>query len=264
VWGRWRKSEARQWSGAAGYRAYAVGDVHGRLDLLDGLLEQIADDHRTRGGHARPLLVLLGDLIDRGPDSRGVIERVLGGALPGFQTLTLCGNHEEALLRLLDEDEVGLLDHWLQFGGDACVRSYGGDPMRLSSLAEADAVARLRQLIPQAHQTFLRSLADTFRFGDYLFVHAGIRPGIPLDRQQPRDLRWIREPFLSDPRDHGMMVVHGHTITVEPDVRANRIGVDTGSYREGVLTALMVDGSERAWLQQRSSGPATTKGEAWA
>ena len=262
--GRWRKSRERQWRGAAGYRAYAIGDVHGRLDLLDGLLRQIAEDHRARGDDARPLLVLLGDLIDRGPDSRGVIERLLSTALPGFQTLALCGNHEEALLRLLDEEEPGLLDQWLHFGGDACVRSYGEDPLRLSSLTEADAVARLRQVIPQAHQDFLRSLADTFMFGEYLFVHAGIRPGIPLERQQPRDLRWIREPFLSDPRDHGMMVVHGHTITAEPDVRVNRIGVDTGSYREGVLTALMVDGGERAWLQQRSSGGPGPGGDEWA
>lgn len=262
MWGRWRKSGTRQWSGAAGYRAYAVGDVHGRLDLLDGLLAQIADDYRQRGDDARPLLVLLGDLIDRGPDSRGVVERVIAGALPGFQTLALCGNHEEALLRLLDEEEAGLLDRWLHFGGDACVQSYGGDPLFLSSLAEGDAVARLRQLIPQSHQDFLRSLADTFRFGDYLFVHAGIRPGIPLERQQPRDLRWIREPFLSDPRDHGMMIVHGHTITDEPDVRSNRIGIDTGSYRDGVLTALVVDGAERAWLQQRAGDPAAMAGEA--
>lgn len=252
MWGRWGKSQARRWQGAKGYRAYAVGDIHGRLDLLDGLLAQIQDDQRDRNDDARPLLVLLGDLIDRGPDSRGVVDRVLGGALPGFQTLALCGNHEEALLRLLDEVEPGLLERWLHFGGDACVRSYGDDPARLSALAEADAVARLRQLIPPAHQDFLRSLADTFRFGDYLFVHAGIRPGIPLDRQQPADLRWIREPFLSDPRDHGMLVVHGHSITDDPDVRANRIGIDTGAYRRGALTALVVDGSERGWLQQRS------------
>ncbi|URD61695.1 metallophosphoesterase [Sphingomonas sp. KRR8] len=252
MWGRWRKAEARQWRGASGYRAYAVGDIHGRLDLFDGLLAQIAADHIARGEGARPLLVLLGDLIDRGPDSRGVLERVLARPHPGFQTLTLCGNHEEALLRLLDEAEPGLLDRWLHFGGDACVRSYGEDPVRLSSMAEHDAIVRLRQLIPQSHQDYLRSLADTFRFGDYLFVHAGIRPGIPLERQQPADLRWIREPFLSDPRDHGMMVVHGHTITDEPDERINRIGIDTGGYRQGVLTALMVDGTQRHWLQQRS------------
>lgn len=249
--GRWRKTKARQWAGAAGYRAYAVGDVHGRLDLLDGLLAQIGADHRSRADGVQPLLVLLGDLIDRGPDSRGVLERVLAQPLPGFQTITLCGNHEEALLRLLDEAEPGLLESWLHFGGDACVRSYGDDPARLSTLDEHAAIVRLRQLIPQAHQDYLRSLADTFRFGDYLFVHAGIRPGIALERQQPADLRWIREPFLSDPRDHGMLVVHGHTITEEPEVRGNRIGIDTGGYRHGLLTALMVDGTQRHWLQQQ-------------
>lgn len=253
MWGRWGKSRARSWQGAMGYRAYVVGDIHGCLDLFNGLLAQIEADHRARQDDSKPLLVLLGDLIDRGPDSRGVIDRVLGGGLPGFQTLALCGNHEEALLRLLDEAEPGLLDRWLHFGGDACVRSYGDDPVRLAAMAEPDAVARLRQLIPPAHQDFFRSLADTFRFGDYLFVHAGIRPGISLERQQPADLRWIREPFLSDPRDHGMLVVHGHSITDDPDVRTNRIGIDTGSYRRGVLTALVVDGRERDWLQQRGA-----------
>jgi len=253
VFGRWRKSATRERRGADGYRVYAIGDVHGRLDLLDGLLAQIADDHRARADGAKPLLILLGDLIDRGPDSRGVVERVLSGPLPGFQTLTLCGNHEEALLRLLDEAEPGLLERWLHFGGDACVTSYGDDPVRLSAMAEPDAIARLRELVPAAHQEFLRSLADTFRFGDYLFVHAGIRPGIPLQRQQPADLRWIREPFLSDPRDHGLVVVHGHTISDEPDVRLNRIGIDTGSYRQGVLTSLVIDGNELSWLQQRSA-----------
>jgi len=253
VFGRWRKSATRERRGADGYRVYAIGDVHGRLDLLDGLLAQIADDHRNRADGAKPLLILLGDLIDRGPDSRGVVERVLSGPLPGFQTLTLCGNHEEALLRLLDEAEPGLLERWLHFGGDACVTSYGDDPVRLSAMAEPDAIARLRELIPATHQEFLRSLADTFRFGDYLFVHAGIRPGIPLQRQQPADLRWIREPFLSDPRDHGLVVVHGHTISDEPDVRLNRIGIDTGSYRQGVLTSLVICGNELSWLQQRSA-----------
>jgi len=251
--GRWRKSRGQERRGASGYRAYAVGDVHGRLDLLDGLLAQIAAHHQAQADEAKPLLVLLGDLVDRGPDSRGVLERVIAGPLPGFQTLTLCGNHEEALLRLLDEAEPGLLERWSHFGGDSFILSYGEDPVRLAALPEPEGIARLRQLIPAAHQEFLRSLADTFRFGDYLFVHAGIRPGISLHRQQPADLRWIREPFLSDPRDHGVVVVHGHTITDEPDVRPNRIGIDTGGYRQGVLTALVIDESELSWLQQRSA-----------
>lgn len=250
ILGRWRQSAESVRQGAAGYRAYAVGDVHGRLDLLDALLDRIAADHSARGGPARPLLVFLGDLIDRGPDSRGVVDRVLNGPLPGFRTITVCGNHEEVLLRLL-AGEKGLLHQWLHFGGDLCIASYGGDPLLYQSVEEERALSLLRALIPAEHQTFLAGLADTFRFGDYLFVHAGIRPGVALQDQLPRDLRWIRRTFLDDPRDHGVMVVHGHTISRDVDLQSNRIGIDTGAYHYGVLTALAVEGEQHWFLQQR-------------
>ena len=256
VFGKWRRSRVAARRGAKGYRAYAIGDVHGRLDLLDGLLAQIEQDHAARPVAAEPLLVFLGDLIDRGPDSRGVLERIMGGPLSGFRTIALCGNHEEVLLRLL-EGERGLLERWLYFGGDSCVRSYGGNAAELRSLPEDQALRRLRELVPAAHWHFIADMADTFRFGDYLFVHAGIRPGIKIGDQTPRDLRWIREEFLSDSRDHGMVVVHGHTISETVEQRPNRIGVDTGAYHSGVLSALGVDAEGHWLLQQAGPGELT-------
>jgi len=249
---RWRKSRRGAHRGAEGYRAYVVGDVHGRLDLLRGLLDGIRQDHAARGGEAALLLVFLGDLIDRGPDSRGVVELVRTGPIGGARTIALAGNHEEVLLRLLD-GERGLLQQWLRFGGDACLASYGGDPQALETAPEQQALARVKELVPDEHRAFLAGLADTFRFGDYLFVHAGIRPGVPLQQQTARDLRWIRRAFLDDPRDHGMTVVHGHTITQEVDLRPNRIGIDTGAHQFGVLTALAIEGDEHWVIQERSA-----------
>ena len=247
---RWRQGRVKAARfGAEGYRAYAIGDVHGRLDLLEGLLKQIEADHRARGGDVTPVLVFLGDLIDRGPQSREVVEKVVAGALPGFQTVVLAGNHEEVLVRLLDGEEE-LLPEWLRFGGAECLQSYGLDPSALLAIPELAALEQLRAAIPAAHNRFLGSLADTFRFGDYLFVHAGIRPGIPLEAQSPVDLRWIRQPFLGDRRDHGLMIVHGHTIKQEIDEQPNRIGIDTGAHHFGVLTALGIEGAERWFLQQ--------------
>lgn len=235
--------------GAKGWRAYAIGDVHGRYDLLQGLLKQIQDDHAARPAGAKPMLIFLGDLIDRGPDSRAVVDHVSRGALPDFKSVALAGNHEEVLLRVLDGEE-GLLAEWLQFGGVECLASYSVDADQLMGSSEERAVARIRSAIPPEHRRFLHDMADSFQFGDYLFVHAGIRPGIPLQRQSPVDLRWIREPFLSDRRNHGSMIVHGHTITEQVDERPNRIGIDTGSYRFGVITALGIEGEQRWYLQQ--------------
>ena len=235
----------------AGRRAYAVGDVHGRLDLLDELLRLIETDNAARPS-ARVTIVFLGDLIDRGPESAQVVER-LRRYRPRFaKTVFLMGNHEEVLLRILS-GETALLADWLRFGGAECARSYGLDPKQLESLGGASAFKLLREAIPKEHAKFLASFADTASFGNYLFVHAGIRPGVPLSHQQPQDLRWIRLPFLDDEADHGCVVVHGHTIFEVVDERENRIGVDTGAYRTGVLTALGVEANERWFLQTGST-----------
>jgi serine/threonine protein phosphatase 1 len=244
---RFFSGRPRERSGAPGYRAYAIGDIHGHLELLDDMLEQIRADHRSREP-AAGILISLGDLVDRGPDSAGVVER-LRTIDPGeFRFVGLSGNHEEVLLRVLDGD-LDLLDQWLGFGGSECLTSYGLDVQQLASLGPSQQLAAVRDAIPDDHVAFLRSFGDTFRFGDYLFVHAGIRPGIPLQSQSPGDLRWIRRDFLEDSRDHGFTVVHGHTIAREVDERPNRIGIDTGAYTGGPLTALAIEGSSR-WLLQ--------------
>lgn len=237
---------APEFSGPEGQRVYAVGDIHGRLDLVDELLGQIEADIRER-----PLatigLCFLGDLIDRGPDSAGVIERLCSlGAFPA-KTLFLMGNHEEVLLRILNA-EPHLAYDWLGYGGDACAESYGVSPSALQAMKEERIAEVLREAIPAKHIRFLEDMGDTFRFGDYLFVHAGIRPGVKIEDQQPQDLRWIRQPFLSDGHDHGCMVVHGHTISEGVERRPNRIGIDTGAYRSGTLTAAVVEGSDLRFL----------------
>lgn len=230
-------------AGAAGYRAYVVGDIHGRLDLLEDLLAKIHADLRHQPT-AKALLVFVGDLIDRGPSSAQVIERLRTYRRPGVRPVFILGNHEEVLLRIIDGDR-SLISSWLQFGGLQCLESYGVDPASLRGRAAAELVDAIRAAIPPDHVEFLRSFVDSCRFGDYLFVHAGIRPGVPLEQQRQSDLRWIREPFLFDETDHGFVVVHGHTISSEVDERPNRIGIDTGAYRSGVLTALAIEGSER-------------------
>ena len=229
------------------YRAYAVGDVHGRLDLLDkmlGLIEADLDEHPAR----RALLLFLGDIIDRGPSSAQAIERLRSYRHANVRTVFLLGNHEEVLLRILN-GERGILDSWLRFGGGECLASYGVDPKTVKALPERDALKLIRQSVPEDHRKFIGDWADTLRFGDYLFVHAGIRPSIDLSMQSQSDLRWIRQPFLDDEGDHGFVIVHGHTISQDVVERPNRVGIDTGAYRTGVLTALVLDGENRRFIQ---------------
>ena len=232
--------------GPKSQRAYVVGDVHGRLDLLEQLLDQIHRDLEVRRA-GKALIVFLGDLIDRGPNSAQVVERLRTYEHAGLRPIFLLGNHEEVLLRLVG-GETALIPGWLRFGGAQCLESYGADPQAIAAAPDDAALAAIRQAIPASHIAFLRSFADTCRFGDYLLVHAGIRPGVALDQQRQSDLRWIREPFLLDDSDHGFVVVHGHTISNGTDERANRIGIDTGAYRTGTLTALAIEDDRRWYL----------------
>jgi serine/threonine protein phosphatase 1 len=226
-------------------RVYAIGDIHGRLDLLDAMLATIAADEAA-SAPARTTLVFLGDLIDRGPDSAGVIARIR--ALQRQRDVrVLGGNHEEMfLLSLTDLDVFRSI---LRFGGKDTAWSFGVDRevFRAAELEEAQAL--VRDAVPDDVIAWLQGLEDMVAIGDYLFVHAGINPAVPLAAQSPRDLRWIREPFLSHGLAHPLMVVHGHTICDEPEERSNRIGIDTGAYRTGRLTALRLEGVERQFLQ---------------
>ena len=234
-----------------GYRAYAVGDVHGRLDLLERLLELIDSDLSDRPKR-KTLLIFLGDLIDRGPESRGVIERLRTFHHDRLSPYFLAGNHEEILLRVVS-GERGLLKDWMTFGGAECLGSYGLDPVEIGTLKEEEALASIKRAIPDQHVRFIADFADTLRFGDYLFVHAGIRPGVDLPQQSQADLRWIRSPFLEDEGDHGFVVVHGHSISEEVELRRNRIGIDTGAYHTGTLTALGLEGMCK-WTLDTANG----------
>jgi serine/threonine protein phosphatase 1 len=234
-------------------RVYAIGDVHGRADLLVQLRERIRADL----AEAPPtrLLVHVGDYVDRGFESRKVLDLLIERPLAGVENQHLLGNHDAWLLGFLDEPaSVGAA--WLRFGGDATLLSYD---VRLNGPAESEEdlaalAARLRARLPAAHRRFLEGLRLRLEFGDYLFVHAGIRPGVPLALQKPDDLLWIREPFLSDRRDHGMVVVHGHTVQAQPVVRANRIGIDTGACWTGRLTCLVLEGEGHRFLAVPDSG----------
>jgi serine/threonine protein phosphatase 1 len=230
----------------AGKRVYAIGDIHGRLDLFDELLGKIETDNAARAP-AETQIILLGDLIDRGPQSAGVVQRARANDLGFARMECLMGNHELSLLNILD-GEVRWLSSWLAYGGRSALRSWGIDDDLLRNGLPEEIVEAARNALPHEDQRWLRSLPLQQRVGDYLFVHAGIRPGIAIDKQLETDLLWIREEFLESPLRHGAVVVHGHTITAEVDERHNRIGIDTGAYKSGRLTALGLEGSERWYL----------------
>jgi len=232
-----------------GHLLYAVGDIHGRLDLLEAILDRIEVDTRASGHVARRTLVFLGDYVDRGPDSRGVVDRVISGLPQGFDTHFLKGNHEAILLNFLDDARS--LDNWLLNGGEATMLSYGVDTGRLARLGAPSETWRqaFAAALPEAHLRFFKSLKLSVSFGDYLFVHAGVRPGVPLGAQSEADLIWIRDPFLDHAGPFDKIVVHGHTPTKQPVTRPNRIGIDTGAVFTGRLTALRLQDGSGKFLQ---------------
>ncbi len=256
-----------------GIRIYAVGDCHGCLEALRALREAIAVDSArgdAEGPRARRrVVVYLGDYVDRGPDSRGVVELLIGEPLAGFESVHLLGNHEAFLRGFLDGEDVAAV--WMMNGGGATLRSYGLDVAELTGLGtgprtgagprtwprtgagpggDAPALrAALAAAVPEAHRAFLDGLALSHIEGEYFFVHAGVRPGVPLERQEENDLLWIREPFLGSTADHGKVVVHGHSAAAEVAVRPNRIGIDTGACYGGKLTALVLEGNRHRFLQ---------------
>ncbi|WP_315918923.1 metallophosphoesterase family protein [Mesorhizobium sp. SP-1A] len=222
-----------------GVRLYAIGDVHGRLDLLKAMHRAIRDEiERDRPSDWR--IVHLGDYIDRGPDSKGVIDHLIAAREREPRNIMLIGNHEVGLQNFLAMPDVNGL--FVRNGGDATARSYGvelpPDPGDVARKALAAAV-------PPEHVDFLSSLAYTHEAGDFFFCHAGIRPGVPLDRQDPHDLVWIRDPFLSWPGLHPRLIVHGHTPVPRAEVLPNRVNLDSYAWRSGTLTALAVEGQAK-------------------
>lgn len=235
-----------------GQLLYAIGDIHGRADLLAALLHEIENDAGRSATAKRRGLVFLGDYVDRGPDSRGVVELLLADLPRGFDAHFLKGNHEALLLDFL-EDPSGL-DQWLANGASPTFSSYGVDVAALvRARAEPETWRRaLLAALPGDHRRFYAHLELAVAFGDYLFVHAGVRPGVPLDAQDPNDLVWIRREFLRSEADFGKVVVHGHTPMPTPEIRANRIGIDTGAVFTNRLTALRLEDGSRRFLQTRA------------
>lgn len=234
-----------------GSRVYAVGDIHGRADLLARLLVRIAKDAEQAAAVDRRVLVFLGDYVDRGPDSARVLDILLEGIPLGFEAVFLMGNHEQFMLDFLDKGLMG--ESWLSNGGRATFSSYGLDAVGflLGTATLSDLRAELQETLPASHRAFLDGLRLSHREGDYFFVHAGVRPGVPLESQDPFDLLWIRGSFLASREDFGAVVVHGHSIEPEPEVRANRIGIDTGAYQSGRLTCLVLEGQGRRFIATR-------------
>lgn len=231
-------------------RVYAIGDVHGRADLLDALLAMIAQDDAARP--RKPIsLILLGDLIDRGPHSRAVVERVMALTASGGDVRCLKGNHEEAFI-LAARGDLRALPLFRRMEGEATLASYGLDPALFRVMTDAEVAGWMESHVPRAHVDFLDALPDSIAIGDYLFVHAGIRPGVPIADQSPADLRWIRQEFLAHRGRHPSMIVHGHSISEDVDEQAGRIGIDTGAFLSGRLTALGLEGVDRWTLQTGS------------
>lgn len=231
-----------------GMRLYVVGDIHGCVEQLDALHELIRRDLFLTQAEEN-LIVYLGDYIDRGPASADVLDRLIAQPLENLTAIHLKGNHEAMMAAFLERpEEVG--PKWFSIGGAATVASYGlpwRGGQELPRLAE-DLIERL----PDAHRDFLDSLVTQYSVGDFFFVHAGVRPGVPLARQSETDLLWIRSPFLGSKISHGAVIVHGHTPVSEPEEFPNRIAIDTGAFFTGVLTCLVLEAGQRRYLATNS------------
>lgn len=231
----------------AGHRVYAIGDIHGRNDLFTALLAQIEADDAARGD-SDTQIILLGDLVDRGPDSAGVIETAIALKAQRPNTRFLTGNHEEVFVAACRKRDSKTLRFFIRIGGEATIMSYPISRSEYLALDMEQLGARLESLVPEAHLEFLESFEDQITIGDYAFVHAGIRPGTPLADQKISDLRWIREEFIGQRGDLEKVIVYGHTIYDSVDERGSRIGIDTGAYESGKLTAIGLECGERWYL----------------
>ncbi len=245
---RGKKHSGRKPSVSSGRRVYAIGDIHGRADLLAQLDRQIQEDAANAPAGIKKTIIYLGDYVDRGLDSKGVIDFFLAAPQDDFERVYLKGNHEDILLRFLEDPSIG--PNWFAIGGDATVLSYGiRIPTGLTTAQYHEYTWKeFRTRIPQDHLDFLSSLQLMYQAGDYVFVHAGIKPGVPLEQQDPNDLMWIRGEFLGSRKDHEKVVVHGHMLTNQPDIQAYRIGIDTGAFATNVLTCIVLEGVTQRFL----------------
>jgi diadenosine tetraphosphatase ApaH/serine/threonine PP2A family protein phosphatase len=218
-------------------RLYIIGDIHGRLDLLNRLIDRIGRDAQHYDG--ANVAVTLGDYVDRGPDSRGVINRLLNNPFPG-EYVALKGNHEALFEKFLKEPDIG--SYWRQLGGLETLHSFGVPvkPLMTGKKFE-DAAEQLRSALSTDELKFLKSLKTSFAIDRFFMCHAGVRPGVPLDHQREEDLLWIRDDFLRSDADFGKIIVHGHTPIESPEFRPNRINIDTGAFATGRLTCLVVE-----------------------
>jgi len=239
VWRRLKARAKRRWPRLPdGMRIYAIGDVHGRVDLLDAAFARI-DANLTRSAPDRVVHILLGDYVDRGPSSREVLDRLVERAR-AHHMICLKGNHESYLVEFLHDPSV--LGDWRHFGGLETLRSYGLNPSANPSGVEEQRLANaFATALPGEHRQLLKKLGASFSCGDFFFAHAGVKPGIPLAQQSEHDLLWIRDDFLLSEQDFGKVIVHGHTPVLQPEFRPNRINIDTGAYATGRLTCLMIE-----------------------
>lgn len=242
--------DSRQRFCAVGQRLYAIGDIHGRDDLLAELLMQIEVDNKARPP-AHTVLVFLGDLINRGEASRAVVERVMSLDQGTHACVFLRGNHEQLLLDVID-GKRGMVPIFHRAGARATMISYGVDPTEYDAWDFEELQRQIQAVIPSRHVEFIRKFDTLYQNGDYLFVHAGIRPGVPLDEQRKADIIWIRQEFTESDLDHGALVIHGHSITPVADIRPNRIGIDTGAYASGILTAIAIE-ADKCWFLSTGS-----------
>lgn len=239
-------------------RIYTIADIHGCSELLLAMLDAIRQDAEPYANQRR-ILITLGDYIDRGPDSFNVIETLIRLPLPGFEAKHLKGNHEDLFIDFLKNPIEGLT--WLSNGGWATLLSYGFEvsdlPESLDDLSKIQL--KLLERLPKEHVSFFKSLRLFYKIGDYYFVHAGIRPNIPLEKQKEEDLLWIRSEFINSREAFEKVIVHGHTISKEPDEQPNRVGLDTGAFHTGVLTCMVLNATDRYFLQARTNGKAAIK-----
>ena len=229
-----------------GQRLYCVGDIHGRADLLNQLHEIILEDANTYTD--KKTIVYLGDYVDRGEQSKQVIDVLLSQPLSGFETVFLLGNHEKIMLDFIDYPEAAA--SWLGFGGRETLNSYGIPLAYIPTSSEVPGLAeQLDKALPDAHREFMQNCDESWQCGSYYFVHAGIRPGVALDKQTLEDKLWVRDIFLQHTGTHDAIIVHGHSICTEPELLPNRIGIDTGAFATGVLSCLVLEGNQQRILQ---------------